>query len=851
MKTKDSSVSINPIHWLALLAVWALPAICAAQGTAFNYQGRLNDGSGPANGLYDLRFALFQAASGQNSVGGPVTNTATAVSNGSFSVTIDFGGGVFNGADRWLELQVRTNGNGSFALLNPRQQLLPQPYAIFAGNAAASASYTGPIATSQLPASVALLNGNQTFSGAVSFTNGANYFGGNGAGLNGVPWTSLNGEAIESSSYGNYALTSTTMAVPGVQAYGVADLNGDHYPDVVTVGTGDFSGDVLVFTNNHAGGYGTLTNISFGTPNAVVPVSTVLADFNGDGSTDIAVGIAGSGSDTNINFRIEIWTNNGTGTFSFASAPFLNYFSADTMIAADVNGDNKTDIIADTGFFLMVLTNDGAGNFNVTSVQSTIGSLAGAAVADVNGDHRPDLIVKQQYNTLKVYTNNGTGAFGYSSTLTVGIYPNQVATMDVNNDGKPDLICANSWADTNYTSSTMSVFTNDGQGGFALSSTLVLPEGPAVVKAVAPADVNGDGRLDLVASDYYDAALSLWTNNGAGGFGFHGYAYVGSDADQLVIADVNNDGRPDMVTENLAGNFLSTIVDVPTITFMAPMTVQSNMVVQGAAILMNNANVLAGNGAALTGLNAGSIASGTLDDARLSANVALLNRDGQYFAGTNIFNGTVAITNPATVLSFGNTSRQMVNLWGPQYGIGIQSYTLYFRTDDSFPGADFAWFQGGVHNPNKLNPGGGKTLMVLDNTGSLWVTNKVYAAGVMLTSDRNSKAGFEPVDTRDLLDKLVSLPITRWHYTNDTATPHVGPVAQDFSSAFGVGSDDKHISVVDEGGVALAAIQGLNRKLEDELHRLNSENEELRAQNESLEKRMEALEKTVTKERAN
>ena len=79
------------------------------------------------------------------------------------------------------------------------------------------------------------------------------------------------------------------------------------------------------------------------------------------------------------------------------------------------------------------------------------------------------------------------------------------------------------------------------------------------------------------------------------------------------------------------------------------------------------------------------------------------------------------------------------------------------------------------------------------------------------------KAGFAPVDAREVLARVAALPITRWHYTNDVATSHVGPMAQDFYAAFAVGPDDKHITTIDESGVALAAIQGLNEKLEERL----------------------------------
>src|SRR4051794_21009010 len=83
-----------------------------AQSTAFTYQGRLQEGAAPANGSYDLRFALFDAMVSGTQQGSARTNSATALSNGLFTVTLDFGN-QFPGADRWLEIAVRTNGVGA------------------------------------------------------------------------------------------------------------------------------------------------------------------------------------------------------------------------------------------------------------------------------------------------------------------------------------------------------------------------------------------------------------------------------------------------------------------------------------------------------------------------------------------------------------------------------------------------------------------------------------------------------------------------------------------------------------------------------------------------------------------
>jgi len=104
-----------------------------AQGTAFTYQGRLTDAGAPANGAYDLRFIIYDNSAGGSQQGPILTNSATALSNGLFTVTLDFGN-VFPGAARWLEIGVRTNGGGNFFTLTPRQALTPAPYAITAGN---------------------------------------------------------------------------------------------------------------------------------------------------------------------------------------------------------------------------------------------------------------------------------------------------------------------------------------------------------------------------------------------------------------------------------------------------------------------------------------------------------------------------------------------------------------------------------------------------------------------------------------------------------------------------------------------------------------------------------------------
>ena len=102
-------------------------------------------------------------------------------------------------------------------------------------------------------------------------------------------------------------------------------------------------------------------------------------------------------------------------------------------------------------------------------------------------------------------------------------------------------------------------------------------------------------------------------------------------------------------------------------------------------------------------------------------------------------------------------------------------------------------------------------------------------------SDRALKENFEPVNAREVLARVTHLPVSHWNYKNAPGQRHIGPVAQDFQAAFALGSDDKHISTVDEGGVALAAIQGLNQKLEERLQQKETEITELKQRLEKME----------------
>ncbi len=137
-----------------------LPVFAAAQGNAFNFQGRLNDGTNPANGSYDLQFRLFNAITGGTLIGTVAERPNTGLINGVFSVNLDFGATAFNNPNAvFIEIAVKPSGSpNAFTILGPRQQLTVVPFAVRANNATNADNSTNAV-NSQNAANSNALNG--------------------------------------------------------------------------------------------------------------------------------------------------------------------------------------------------------------------------------------------------------------------------------------------------------------------------------------------------------------------------------------------------------------------------------------------------------------------------------------------------------------------------------------------------------------------------------------------------------------------------------------------------------------------------------------------------------------------
>jgi hypothetical protein len=823
--------------FVLLLALQFPLSTANAQSTAFTYQGRLSSGGVPANGSYDVAFTLYAANNGGVAVAGPVTNSATFVTNGLFTTAIDFGAGVFTGGNYWLELAVQTNGGSDFITLAPRQPILPAPYAIYSANAGSAAmagsanaiaatNITGTIPFVALPAGV-LTNG----ANGVTIT-GA--FSGNGSGLTNMNLAAANsnGALTFATNWGSFTLASSPKV--GNRPYCViaADVNGDGKLDLISANVG--ANTLTVLTNDGRGGFVLSSSPTAGSS----PFCVVAADVNGDGKLDLI--------SANFNGNtLTVLTNDGRGGFAIASSPTVGS-QPTSVTAADVNGDGKMDLIcANYGnSTLTVLTNNGSGGFVIAASPVVGNGPYSVTAADVNGDGLVDLIsANLEDNTLTVLTNNGRGGFVLAASPGVGGYPYCVVAVDVNGDHAVDLISAN------YYDGTLTVLTNDGRGGFTIASSPVVGNGPVTVTA---ADVNGDGRADLISANLSDNTLTVLTNDGGGGFVAASSPPVGSAPCWVTAADVNGDGRVDLISASSNDNTLAVLTN--------GMRITGFFKGDGSGLTgLTASQITSGTFAAaqIPNLDASKITSGTLADALLSANVALLNAS-QTFTGANIFN-SLNTFNSSNIFNGNvgiNTSLILEGSFMINTNTYLNAHPIYLRGGDegvvdhhhglAYTGAAITNFGNGsfqyVDGPALWGNGGGVLGTRRGGTDSgalVWTTGGVSVYGTFNNnSDRNAKQDISAVTPAQILDKVSQLPVSEWSYKVDASTRHIGPMAQDFYSAFNIGTDDKHIAPIDEGGVALAAIQGLNQKLE-------AQNAELKKQNDALAVRVNELEITV------
>ena len=306
----------------------------------------------------------------------------------------------------------------------------------------------------------------------------------------------------------------------GADSVVVEDVNGDGVPDLVvanggssgTCGSGD-GGVVSVLIGNGDGTFQSPVCYDSGGPNAV---SVAIGDLNGDGHPDLAVANVCQSSSNCNNGGVSVLLGNGDGTFRAAVSYGSGGYHGSSVAIADLNGDGRPDLVmtsaCPTGAcngagVVSVLLGNGDGTFQPAIAYSPGGfNTASVAVADVNGDSTPDLVVANEcldscangsgIGGVSVLLGNGDGSFQAARSYGTASYDaSSVAVADVNGDGKPDLVVANFYQNSDENTGGISVLLGNGDGTFQAAASY--SSGAGAAESVAIADVNGDGKPDL------------------------------------------------------------------------------------------------------------------------------------------------------------------------------------------------------------------------------------------------------------------------------------------------------------------------------------------------------------------
>jgi len=334
-------------------------------------------------------------------------------------------------------------------------------------------------------------------------------------------------------------LSRRDYAASGTIAFAVADANGDHIPDIIWVGSSGRQ-EITTLLGSGKGTFrqGPTSQVGI-IMNYVLPVA---ADLNGDGKTDIIT----SGGEAGLS-GIGVCFGNGDGTFQpavFSTTPTPSFLG--NVVLGDFNGDGILDamVAGETGVWLF--TGTGTGAFHTAVLTPVPNSNDGQIVAaDFNGDGKLDVAVITSTG-FAVLFGNGDGTFQTPQAYTVSnVRPEWIAAGDLNLDHHPDIVLA-AYPAVPPVPDYVRVYLNNGTGGFSSPTPAEL----SPVEQIAIADVNGDGIPDLIGSN---GGVALGRGNGT----FQPATYYplppAYTATFVVPADLRHNGRTDLVFEESNG----------------------------------------------------------------------------------------------------------------------------------------------------------------------------------------------------------------------------------------------------------------------------------------------------------
>jgi hypothetical protein len=773
-------MKIKPL--ILLLSLFASVQQLVAQ-TGFTYQGRLNDNGQPANGIYDFQFRLYDAETGGTQVPVIPVSAGVAVTNGLFTTGMDFGEDVFDGTTYWLEIAVQAHNGGGFVTLSPRQLITPAPEAIYAESVDANGI------TGSLPATA--LGG--AYNNSVSFENSSNSFAGafvgEGGGLNNLDASHLTtGTIPDAQLSANVARTSQVWLLNGNSGVTGGQFLGTtgNQPLQLKAGTsGAFRIEPTADSPNVIGGSssnvvaGGFQGSTISGGGLLAFPNTIAADFatiagGTFGAVDGSWGTISGGRDNRV--HAESATVGGG---------FRNNVQSNSLYSTIAGGWNNTIFTNSSSAFI------GGGNFNSISNGSPYATVAGGSLNQIGTSAYYATVAGGYGNS--VLSNCSFSVVGGGSA---GVVSND-SRYAVLGGGFQNLIRTNSSYSTigggkyNQTGAEEATVSGGALNNALGFSSAIGGGGGNYVEGVW--SVIAGGRDSVIVSNGVYSAIGGGRNN----------RIESANGYSIIAGGYFNWIQTNGTLATIGGGYSNTNSGYGA-------TISGGQYNLGSG----DNSVVSGGGDNIANAFGSTVSGGTQNDAT--------------GIGSTVGGGHFNEASGAYAVVPGGTENA---------ASGDDSFAAGYRAKAVHKGA-FVWGDSSLGNISStandsvtMRASGGYRLF--SNSGASVGVSLASGSGSWTTlSDRNAKENFKSVDGTEVLERLAQIPIQTWNYkSQDDSIRHLGPMAQDFKAAFGIGETDTGISAVDADGVALAAIQGLNQKLQQK----ETEIAELKARLEKLE----------------
>jgi hypothetical protein len=869
--------SRKPFHCLkpaVLIALLAIPLPQAwAQSQSFNYQGLLNDEGHAATGPYDFTFKLFDAPEGGTQVGDSFITNALAVASGIFSAHLDFGPGAFDGSGRWLEIAVKPTALAVEPTpLTPRQPITPAPMAHFALTPAGpkgDQGGPGPVGP-QGPRGL-------TFLGSWLAT--TDYATDDAVHIDGSTWLAMRPNSdvapTEGADWTMLAQKGDTgqtgpQGLPGpAGAQGPPGATGPQGPQGETGPVGPQGEQGITGQQGPAGATG--------------PFGPEGLKWRGAWSSATGYTVDDAVSHNGSSWIAKLAHQNSAPTEGSANWDLLSK-KGDTGDTGAAGPQGLQGPKGDTGL---------TGAQGPAGPQGATGATGAQGPAGPVGPQGPEGPPGSADAWSRTGNNGTTGGVNF-----IGTTDNQLFELKVNNarvlrlepnGTSPNVI--GGWRGNAVSSGAFGASIGGGGaltylGGSASNVVSdhfgVVGGGAHNVAGNANSDFT-DGWFATVGGGHFNVARggAATVGGGANNEARGGNSTVGGGWNNIASGGESTVGGG---TENWAVEQFTTIGGGRNnIAQYQGDTVgggeQNNAIGEGldfgnsgwATVSGGFGNVANATYATVSG---GSENTASGKEATVGGGAGNEARGERATVGGGVVNTASGLA--ATVSGgWANTARgKYAAVGGGEFNTAAGDYATVGGGEFNRADGDYATVGGGESNyaagdysfaagrrAKALNAGSfvwadstdadfgwpeANLFQVRASGGVLFYANPAGNIGVHLapganswsiTSDRSAKENFREINPRDVLAKVVALPILNYNLKSQTNTiRHLGPMAQDFYAAFQLGEDDKHITTIDADGVALAAIQGLNQKLEEQ-----------RAENADLRQRLESLERLILK----